>query len=355
MIYDDYIYFNESKRKPSKAQLRRQEHQLNTQLASQQREFQPVRDNILPVAPISINRNGDNEFRSNDSTFTIGGKYSTATKKNGGKFSTHSVNLNNVSSEPYLTPQETKKAVAVSANAANTQGGSTENRQETAQDIANELGKVQAEQKVKKDAQSTSKPETSKIPAASTPTPTKSEVKKTVTAAANAAKTQGGTTSQQQDNAEIMANAQAQQDAKKDAQSTPKSESPKAPVTPPPAPTPKETKNAVETATAAAKTQGGTPEQQQQTAQAVAKAKGKQKAKMSTKKKIGIGAGAAAGVAGLAIGGKIAYDYAKYKKWKAKNPLRKNVTFKQWKAKQKKKLHESFNEGYQAALEEFYY
>ena len=47
---------------------------------------------------------------------------------------------------------------------------------------------------------------------------------------------------------------------------------------------------------------------------------------MSTKKKIGIGAGAAAGVAGLAIGSKIAYDYAKYKKWKAKNPLRKNIT-----------------------------
>ena len=120
-------------------------------------------------------------------------------------------------------------------------------------------------------------------------------------------------------------------------------------------PTKPETKQAAAIAANAASAQGGTPEQQQQTAEAAANAQGKQKAKMSTKKKIGIGAGAAAGVAGLAIGAKMTYDYAKYKKWKAENPLRKNVTFKQWKSKQKKKLHESFNEGYQAALEEFYY
>ena len=120
-------------------------------------------------------------------------------------------------------------------------------------------------------------------------------------------------------------------------------------------PTKPETNQAVTTAADAAKTKGGTTDQQQQTAEAAANAQGKQKAKMSTKKKIGIGAGAAAGVAGLAIGAKMTYDYAKYKKWKAKNPLRKNVTFKQWKSEQKKKLHESFNEGYQAALEEFYY
>ena len=129
---------------------------------------------------------------------------------------------------------------------------------------------------------------------------------------------------------------QSEQQAKEDVKSTPKQP---------------EVKQAVETAANAAHEQGGTPQQKQETAQAVARAQGKQKAKMSTKKKIGIGAG----IAGLAVGSKIAYDYAKYKKWKAKNPLRKNVTFKQWKAKQKKKLHESFNEGYQAALEEFYY
>ena len=89
-----------------------------------------------------------------------------------------------------------------------------------------------------------------------------------------------------------------------------------------------ETKKAVETAANVANSQDTPPEQKQQTAEAVAKAQGKQKAKMSTKKKIGIGA---ASVAGLAIGSKIAYDYAKYKKWKGKEPLRKNVTFKQWK------------------------
>ena len=146
--------------------------------------------------------------------------------------------------------------------------------------------------------------------------------------------------------------SEVKQKAKDDAKSTPKPETPKAPVTPQPAPTPTETKNAVETAAAAAKTQGSTTQERQETAQAVARAQGKQKAKMSTKKKIGIGAGAAAGVAGLAIGTKLLHDRIQYNKFKKKHP---KVSYKQWKAMKKKSLHESFNEGYHTALQEFYY
>ena len=184
----------------------------------------------------------------------------------------------------------------------------------------------------------------------SAPTPT--ETKQVVAAAVNVATAQGGTSEQQQNNAETMAKEKAQQDAKKDAQSTPKPETPKTPVASAPTPTKSEAEKAATLAADAAKAQGGTAEQQQQTAQAVAKAQGKQKAKMSTKKKIGIGAVGAAGVAGLAIGGKLLYDRIQYNKFKKKNP---NVSYKQWKAMRKKSLNESFNEGYQAALEEFYY
>ena len=52
------------------------------------------------------------------------------------------------------------------------------------------------------------------------------------------------------------------------------------------------------------------------------------------------------------IAGKIAFDRIQYNKFKKKHP---KVSYKQWKAMRKKSLHESFNEGYQAALEEFYY